>query len=124
MSSRFPTYETRESMERPGHRGPDQRPGMTVTEIAQLSGVVTRPTVASVSATAGVPGHQVRRGISQEDGRRMAAALSAGLLTERSARAIAKDPQAVIRAAQELQALIWEIMRSKHEKSRQGKEVA
>ncbi|MFD9633937.1 hypothetical protein [Streptomyces violascens] len=49
----------------------------------------------------------------------MAIALSAGLLTERSARAIAKDPQAVIRAAQDLQALIWEIMRSRHEARRE-----
>lgn len=111
-------------MERPAQRGPDQRPGLTATEIAQLSGSVTRPTVASVAATAGVPGHQVRRGISQEDGRRMAAALSVGLLTERSARAIAKDPQAVIRAAQELQALIWEIMRSTHESGQKESQVA
>ncbi|MGW3953682.1 hypothetical protein ACWEKM_22830 [Streptomyces sp. NPDC004752] len=45
----------------------------------------------------------------------MAAAMSVGLLTERSARYIAEDPQAVIRAAQELQALVWEIMRARFE---------
>ncbi|MEJ8632134.1 hypothetical protein [Streptomyces sp. MS2.AVA.5] len=45
----------------------------------------------------------------------MAAAMSVGLLTERSARAIAKDPQMVIRAAQGLQALVWEIMRHAYE---------
>ncbi|WP_369228583.1 hypothetical protein AB5J52_49005 (plasmid) [Streptomyces sp. R39] len=45
----------------------------------------------------------------------MAAAMSVGLLTERSARFIAEDPQAVIRAAQELQALVWEIMRARFE---------
>lgn len=100
------------------HRGPDQRLGLTAAEIAQMSGAVTRPTVASVAATAGVPGHDVRRGISPENGKRMAAAMSAGLLTERSARAIASDPQAVLRAAQELQALIWEIMRSRYETDR------
>ncbi|MFC3586688.1 hypothetical protein ACFOSC_23130 [Streptantibioticus rubrisoli] len=50
----------------------------------------------------------------------MAAALSAGLLTERSARAIAKDPQAVLRAAQELQALIWDIMRARFEGTAEG----
>lgn len=97
------------------HRGPDRRPGLTAGEIAQMSGAVTRPTVASVAATAGVPGHAIRRGISQENGRRMAAAMSVGLLTERSARFIAEDPQAVIRAAQELQSLVWEIMRARLE---------
>ncbi|MFD8197549.1 hypothetical protein [Streptomyces wuyuanensis] len=45
----------------------------------------------------------------------MAAALSVGLLTDRTARAIAADPQAVIRGAQELQALVWEIMQAKHD---------
>lgn len=85
-----------------------------------MSGAVTRPTVASVAATAGVPGHQIRRGISPENGRRIAAAMSVGLLTERSARAIAEDPQAVIRASQELQALVWEIMRARSEAVRQG----
>ncbi|MFJ9552118.1 hypothetical protein [Streptomyces erythrochromogenes] len=50
----------------------------------------------------------------------MAAAISVGLLTERSARFIAEDPQAVIRASQELQALIWEIMRAQWEDGRQG----
>ncbi|MFE9934390.1 hypothetical protein [Streptomyces sp. NPDC005533] len=44
--------------------------------------------------------------------------MSVGLLTERSARAIAEDPQAVIRASQELQALVWEIMRAQHEAER------
>lgn len=83
-----------------------------------MSGAVTRPTVASVASTAGVPGHGIRRGISQENGRRMAVAMSVGLLTERSARCIAEDPQAVIRAAQELQALVWEIMRDRHEEER------
>jgi hypothetical protein len=47
----------------------------------------------------------------------MAAAMSVGLLTERSARSIAEDPQAVIRAAQELQALVWEIMRARYEEA-------
>ncbi|MEV0322632.1 hypothetical protein ACIBKX_33260 [Streptomyces sp. NPDC050658] len=46
----------------------------------------------------------------------MAAAMSVGLLTERSARAIAEDPQAVLRGAQELQALVLEIMRDQLEK--------
>lgn len=101
------------------HRGPDRRPGVTAAEIAQLSGAVTRPTVASVAATAGVPGHEARRGISQENGRRMAAAMAVGLLTERSARSIAEDPQAVLRGAQELQALIWEIMRAQFEEDNQ-----
>ncbi|MFI8343985.1 hypothetical protein ACIF8W_28490 [Streptomyces sp. NPDC085639] len=100
-------------------RGPDRRLGLTAAEIAQLSGAVTRPTVATVAATARVPGHDIRRGISPENGRRMAAAISVGLLTERSARAIAEDPQAVIRASQELQALIWEIMRAQWEEVRQ-----
>lgn len=99
------------------HRGPDRRPGLTAGEIAHLSGAVTRPTVASVAATAGVPGHTVRRGISRENGQRMAAAMAVGLLTERSARSIAEDPQAVIRAAQELQALVWEIMRARFEEA-------
>lgn len=103
-------------MEPLAHRGPDRRPGVTAAEIAQLSGVVTRPTVASVAATARVPGHEARRGISQENGKRMAAAMSVGLLTERSARAIAEDPQAVLRGAQELQALVLEIMRDQLEK--------
>lgn len=97
------------------HRGPDRRLGLTAAEIAQMSGAVTRPTVASVASAAGVPGHHIRRGISSENGQRMAAAMSVGLLTERSARAIAEDPQAVIRAAQELQALVWEIMRARWE---------
>lgn len=82
-----------------------------------MSGEVSRPTVAAVAAAAGVPGHDVRRGISQEHGQHLAAALSVGLLTERSARAISKDPQRVIRAAQGLQALVWEIMRHQYEES-------
>lgn len=97
---------------------------MTAAEIAELSGAVTRPTVASVALIAGVPGHQVRRGISRENGTRMAAALSVGLLTDRTARAIASDPQAVIRGAQELQALVWEIMQAKHVEVARGMTAA
>lgn len=89
-----------------------------------MSGAVSRPTVASVAAIAAVPGHDVRRGIAQENGERMAAAMSVGLLTERSARAISADPQAVIRAAQDLQALVWEIIRHRYEQSMQGGAVA
>ncbi|MFD9824278.1 hypothetical protein [Streptomyces violascens] len=40
----------------------------------------------------------------------MAAALSVGNLNERSARAIAETPQAVLVGARELQKLVWEIM--------------
>lgn len=107
-----------------GHRGPDRRPGVTAAEIARLSVAVKRPTVASVAATAGVPGHDVRRGISMENGRRMAMALSVGLLNERSARAIAEDPQAVLAAAQELQALVWEIMRARCESAEEERHLA
>jgi hypothetical protein len=53
----------------------------------------------------------------------MATAMSVGLLTERSARAISADPQAVIRAAQDLQALVWEIMRHQYELNMRGEVV-
>ncbi len=111
------------SVASPVHRGPDRRTGLTAAEIAQMSGVVSRPTVASVAAIAAVPGHDVRRGIAQENGERMATAMSVGLLTERSARAISADPQAVIRAAQDLQALVWEIMRHQYELNMRGEVV-
>lgn len=99
------------------HRGPDQRQGVTSAEIARMSGAVTRPTAASVAARAGVPGHQVRRGISPDNGRRMAVALSVGLLSERSARALAEDPQAFLNATYELQELVREIMRARQEEA-------
>lgn len=100
------------------HRGPDQRVGVTAAEIARMSGAVTRPTAASIAARAGVPGHDVRRGISPDNGRRLAIALSVGLLSERSARALAEDPQAFLNATYDLQDLVREIMRARDEESK------
>jgi hypothetical protein len=91
---------------RSAHRGPDQRQGVTFAEIARMSGAVSRPTAQALAVTAGVPGHGVRRGISPENGRRMAMALSVGLLNATSARAIAKDPQAFLAAMYELRDLV------------------
>ncbi|MET9956271.1 hypothetical protein ABZ135_32655 [Streptomyces sp. NPDC006339] len=64
-----------------------------------------------------MPGHHVRRGISPDNARRMANALSVGLLSERSARALAEDPQKFLNATYELQELVREIMRARDEDS-------
>ncbi|MGW5679227.1 hypothetical protein ACWEV4_29805 [Streptomyces sp. NPDC003860] len=77
-----------------------------------MAGTVTRPTVASVAARAGVP-NVGRRGIAVETGRRLAAALSVHLLHERSARALAEDPEAFLRATYELQDLVREIIKDR-----------
>lgn len=97
------------------HRGPDNRPGVTAAEIARMSGAVTRPTAASIAARAGVPGHSVRRGISPENARQMAIALSVHLLHERSARALGEDPEGFLRATYELQDLVRDIIRDRDE---------
>ncbi|MEU2834971.1 hypothetical protein ABZ667_41155 [Streptomyces lavendulae] len=47
----------------------------------------------------------------------MAIALSVGLLSERSARALAEDPQAFLNATYDLQDLVREIMRARDEES-------
>ncbi|MEU8623055.1 hypothetical protein [Streptomyces sp. NPDC048623] len=86
---------------------------MTPAEIANMSGAVSRPTAQALAATAGVPGHGVRRGISHDTGRRMATALSAGLLNAVSARAIAADPDAVLAALQQMGDLVQEIKASR-----------
>ncbi|MGW2865896.1 hypothetical protein [Streptomyces sp. NPDC001205] len=79
---------------------------MSFAEIARMSGAVSRPTAQALATTAGVPGHGVRRGISPENGRRMAMALSVGLLNAVSARAIAESPQAFLSALYELRDLV------------------
>ncbi|MEW2635431.1 hypothetical protein AB0903_28240 [Streptomyces sp. NPDC048389] len=88
---------------------------MTFAEIARMSGAVSRPTAQSIAATAGVPGHGVRRGITPENGRRMAMALSVGLLNATAARAIAKDPKSFLASLHELQDLVEEIVRDRRE---------
>ncbi|WP_143662770.1 hypothetical protein [Streptomyces sp. CB03238] len=91
-------------------RGPDQRQGVTAAEIARMSGAVSRPTAQALAITAGVPGNGVRRGISPANGRRMAMALSVGLLNAVSARAIANDPKSFLAAMHELHDLVEEII--------------
>ncbi len=82
-----------------------------------MSGAVSRPTAQSIATTAGVPGHGVRRGISPENGRRMAMALSVGLLNATSARAIARDPKSFLAAMHELQDLVETIVSDRQEEA-------
>ncbi|MER6522573.1 hypothetical protein ABT246_37800 [Streptomyces sp. NPDC001553] len=86
---------------------------MTSTEIARMAGNVSRPTVSTLVNIAGVPGANVKRGISPQNGQRLVAAFSAGLLTEKLARSIADDPYAVIRACDALREVVEEIVREK-----------
>lgn len=78
-----------------------------------MAGNVSRPTVSTVVGIAGVPGADVRRGISPRNAQRLVAAFSAGMLTEKLARSIADDPKAVIRACDALRELVEEIVRTK-----------
>ncbi|NXY98212.1 hypothetical protein HYE82_28345 [Streptomyces sp. BR123] len=90
---------------------------MTSTEIARMAGNVSRPSVSTIVNIAGVPGANVRRGISPKNAQRLVAAFSAGMLTEKLARSIADDPHAVIRACDALREVVEEIVRAKGEGS-------
>jgi hypothetical protein len=88
-----------------------------------MSGAISRPTVTTIAGIAGVPGYNIKRGISPENGRRMVAAFSAGLLTEKLARSIASDPEAVMRACDELRDLVADIIRHRRETAAEAPEI-
>ncbi|THA47453.1 hypothetical protein [Streptomyces sp. A1136] len=90
---------------------------MTSTDIARMAGNVSRPSVSTIVNIAGVPGAGIKRGISPQNGQRLVAAFSAGMLTEKLARSIAEDPYAVMRACDALREVVEEIVRTKGEGS-------
>ncbi|MFI5867707.1 hypothetical protein [Streptomyces sp. NPDC051546] len=78
-----------------------------------MAGNVSRPSVSTIVNIAGVPGAGRKRGISPQNGQRLVTAFAAGMLTEKLARSIADDPEAVIRACDALREVVEEIVRLK-----------
>ncbi|WP_159394566.1 hypothetical protein [Streptomyces sp. NRRL S-495] len=91
--------------------------GMTVVEIADAAGV-SPYLVSTVTRIAKVPRLGKRSGLDPETGERVVAAIRAGLLNERTARAVAEDIDGTIAASRELIALLEEM------KATQGEQAA
>lgn len=90
--------------------------GITMTEVANTAGV-SQYMVSTVSRIAGIPRLGPRYGMAPETGRRVASAIRAGLLNEKTARAVAEDPAAVLAALRDLTDLLGEISEAKQSRA-------
>ncbi|MFD7645723.1 hypothetical protein ACFV4P_34345 [Kitasatospora sp. NPDC059795] len=104
-------------MERMAGPARDRKPkGTTFDEVAEAAGV-SQYTVSAIARIASVPRLGPRSGLNPQTANRMAAAIRAGLLNEKAARAFAADPDGFYTAIRELTALLGEISDTKQKRA-------